>query len=158
MKAPPKPSGGYFVGLDLSGHVGYLDSRADGFTDSTGFIFGTNQIRSGDVGGRAQLFAILPGNGIVWRPYVAGTVDQLFGFSSILDVPNQAAVPSGDLVSLKVAQTFGGTVLGVDALAPSGWAVGVRGFYQASSDTNMIGGSVYLKIPFNYAPVVAARY
>jgi hypothetical protein len=37
----PKPTGGVVVGLDLSGHLGYADSWIDGFTDTSGFTFGT---------------------------------------------------------------------------------------------------------------------
>jgi hypothetical protein len=157
-KAPPKLTGGYFVGLDLSGHIGSFDNWGDGFADSSGFIFGTNEVRSGDIGGRAELFALVPGHGLLWRPYVAGTVDQLFGFSSTLNIPSQAALPGGDLVSLQAAQTFGGAQLGLDVLGPRGLTVGVKGFYQASADTNITGGNIYLKIPFNYTPTVASRY
>jgi len=157
-KAAPKPTGGTLVGLDLSGHLGYFENRLDGFTDSTGFTFGTGQIRSGDIGGRAELFALMPGNGLVWKPYVAGTVDQLFGFSSTLNIPSQAALAGGDLLSVLPARTFGGAELGVDGRGPGGWTVGVKGFYEASTQTNITGGSVTVKIPFNYTPTVASRY
>jgi hypothetical protein len=156
-KAPPKPAGGYLVGLDLSGHLGYSENGSDGFTDTGNFIYGTSQTRSGDIGGRAELFALLPGNGLMWKPYVAGTVDQLFGFSSTLNIPNQLAT-GADVVSLQPAKTFGGGELGLDARGPGGWTVGVKGFYEASADTNITGGSVTLKIPFNYTATVASRY
>jgi hypothetical protein len=48
--------------------------------------------------------------------------------------------------------------LGLDVLGPRGLTVGVEGFYQASADTNITGGNIYLKIPFNYSPTVASRY
>lgn len=157
-KAPPKPTNGTIVGVDLSGHVGYFDSGSGGFADSSGFTFGTAQASSGDVGGRAKLFALMPGNGLLWVPYVSATVDQLFGFSSTLNIPSQAALPSGDLVNLELARTFAGAELGVDAHGPGGWTVGVRGFFTASADTNIIGGNIFVKIPFNYTPTVASRY
>jgi hypothetical protein len=159
-KAPPKPTGGTLVGLDLSGHIGYFGDRADGFTDNTGFIFGTDQIRSGDIGGRAELFALeLPANGLLWKPYAAGTVDQLFGFSSAFTIPSQVAQPGiTDVFSVQPARTFGGAEAGVDARGPGGWSVGIKGFYEASSEINIAGGSVYVKIPFNYTAAVAARY
>lgn len=157
-KAPAKPSGGALVGLDLSGHIGSFGNWTNGFTDSTGFIFGTDQTRSGDIGGRAELFALMPGNGLLWKPYVAGTVDQLFGFSGTLTIPNQAALPGGDLFSVQPAQTFGGAELGVVGYGRGGWSVGVKGFYLASADTNIAGGSVTVKIPFNYMPTVGPRY
>ncbi len=159
-KAPPKPTGGTLVGLDLSGHIGYFEDRLNGFTDSTGFIFGTGQTRSGDIGGRAELFALtLQRNGVVWKPYVAGTVDQLSGSSSTLTIPSQVAQPGiTDVFSVQLARTFGGAELGVDARGPGGWTVGVKGFYEASADTSIAGGSVTVKIPFNYSPPVASRY
>jgi hypothetical protein len=158
-KAPPKPTGGYLVGLDLSGHIGSLGNWANSFTDSTGFIFGSGQTRSGDVGGRAELFAVVPGNGLLWKPYVAGTVDQLFGFSSTLTIPSQVAQPGiTDVFSVQPARTFGGAEFGVATRGPSGWTVNVKGFYEASADTNIAGGSVTVKIPFNYWPMVASRY
>jgi hypothetical protein len=159
-KAPPKPTGGYGLGLDLSGHIGYSNQQLDGFTDTSGFVFGTDQTRFGDVGGSARLFAIMPNNGYVWMPYVSGTVDQQFGFSSTLNIPNQAAIVGGDVLSLQEAQTFWGTTLGVDVRGPNGWTVGAKGFYQASADTNFTGGTAYVKIPLNYTPrpAFATRY
>jgi hypothetical protein len=158
-KAPPKPAGGTLVGLDLSGHIGSFGNWANGFTDSTGFIFGTDQVRSGDIGGRAELFALMPGNGLLWKPYVAGTVDQLFGFSSTLTIPSQVAQPGiTDVFNLQAARTFGGAELGVDARGSGGWTVNVKGFYLASANTNITGGSMTVKIPFNYLPTVASRY
>jgi hypothetical protein len=91
-------------------------------------------------------------------PYVAGTVDQRFGFSGTLNIPNQVAVPGGDLASVQEAQTFLGARWGLDARGPGGWIVGAKGFYSASSDTNTIGGMAYVTIPFNYTPTVASRY
>jgi hypothetical protein len=157
-KAPPKPTGGTLVGLDLSGHIGSFGDWANGFTDSTGFSFGTGQTQSGDIGARAELFALTPGYGLVWKPYVAGTVDQLFGFSSTQNIPNQAALAAGDVITSHPALTFGGAELGVVARGPGGLTVNVKGFYQASADTTVAGGSLTVKIPFNYSPVVAARY
>jgi hypothetical protein len=156
-KAPPRPAGGNIVALDLSGHIGYGDGWNNGFTDSSGFVFGTSQTQFGDIGGRAKLFAVIPANGLLWMPYVAGTVDQLFGYSNTFTIPDQPALPGGDLLSLTQAQTFWGTELGV-SVRGAGWTGGIKGFYQASADTNAVGGAVYLKIPFNYTATVAARY
>jgi hypothetical protein len=82
---------------------------------------------------------------------VTGTVDQRFAFSSTLNIPAQAALPGGDLISLQEAQTFWGGQWGLDVRGPSGWTVGAKGFYSASSDTNITGGRVYAKIPLSYA-------
>jgi hypothetical protein len=157
-KAPPKPTGGALVGLDASGHIGYSGSWIDGFTDSSGFVYGTGQTRFGDIGGRVKLFVAIPSNGLLWVPYVAGTIDQLFGFSSTLNIPSQPALAGGDLISLQEAKTFGGAQLGIDARGPGGWTVGIKGFYTASADTSIIGGNAYVKMPLNYTPLAAPRY
>ena len=159
-KAPPKPTTGYMVGLDLSGHLSYIDNWSAGFTDSSGFATGTGQTRFGDVGARAKFFVLAPSGGFLWMPYISGTVDQWFGFSSVLNIPSQAALATGDVVGLQVAQTYWGTDFGVDVRGPNGWTVGVKGFYQASTDTNIVGGNAYVKIPLNYTPrpAFAPRY
>jgi len=154
----PKPTGGVVVGLDLSGHLGYADSWIDGFTDTSGFTFGTMETRYGDIGGRAKLFASTTRNGLLWMPYVAGTVDRQFGFSSTLAIPAQAAIAGGDLVSFQPAQTFWGAQWGLDVRGPAGWTMGIKGFYSASADTNILGGSASIKIPFNSMPMAASRY
>ncbi len=157
-KAPPKLTGGTVLALDVSGHVGYTAGQIDGFTDSTGFVFGTDRTQFGDVGARVKLFAVVPSNGVLWMPYIAGTVDQLFSYSSTLNIPTQTALPTGDVVGLSQAQTFGGGEVGLDARVPNGWTVGVKGFYTASSDTNIAGGSAYVRIPLTYTPTAGLRY
>jgi hypothetical protein len=160
-KAPPKAAGGgYALGLDVSGHLGHSNQQIDGYTDSSGFINGADVTRFWDTGGQVKLFAIIPKSGFVWTPYVAGTVDQQFGFSSTGYIPNQPALPGGDVVSLQAAPTFWGTQLGLDVTVPNGWIGGVNGFYQASADTNITGGSAHVRIPLNYTPrpVFATRY
>jgi hypothetical protein len=160
-KAPPKPAvGGYIVGLDLSGHLGYSNYRSDGFTDSSGFVYGTDQARAGDVGARAKLFAGIPNNGLLWVPYVGGTVDQLFSVSNSANFPSQATLVGGDVLSLSEAKTFWGAQGGLDVLGTSGWTVGIMGFYTASSDTNIAGGSAYVRVPLNYTPrpTLTTRY
>jgi len=157
-KAPPKAPGGYIAGLDLSGHIGYVDDRANGFTDTAGFVFGTEEAKYTDLGGRAKLFALFSGNGYMWEPYVAGTIDQRMGFSSTLSLPAQAALPTGDLVGFQEANTFWGGEFGLDVRGAGGVTVGLKGFVEASSDITVAGGSAVVKIPFNYTPTVAARY
>ena len=157
-KSSRRESSGTFVGLDLSAHIGDSADRSAAFTDSSGFAFGSGESRSADVGGRARLFALFSGYGLQWTPYVSTTIDQRFAFSNTINIPSQAALPSGDLVSLNAARTFGGADLGVDAQGPNGWKVGVKGFYLASADTDILGGNIYLKIPFNYSATVGPRY
>jgi hypothetical protein len=157
-KAPPKSTAGSAVGLDLSGHLGYFELQTGSFTDSSGFVFGTDKTKYGDIGARAKLFALLPYSGLTWEPYVAVTVDQQFGFSSVLNIPNQPTFVGGDVFSLQEAQTFWGGQWGLDVYGASGWTVGVKGFYTASADTTIVGGSAYFKIPFNSMPFAAAKY
>jgi hypothetical protein len=119
-KAPTRPVGGSVLAVDLSGHVGYASGQINGFTDSTGFVFGTDRTQFGDVGAKVKLFAVVPWNGLYWMPYVSGTVDQLFSYSSTLNIPGQAALPGGDVVNLTQAQTFGGGELGLEARTLNG--------------------------------------
>jgi hypothetical protein len=156
-KAPVKPADGYAIGLDLSGHLGYQKSRDGGFTDSTGFIYGTEQVQFGDGGLKAKLVAFVPRNGVVWQPYIAGTVDSQFGFSHTSFIPTQVALAGGDVVSFSQATTSVGAQVGLDVQARNGWIVGVNGFYSRSSDTEIAGGRAFLKIPFG-PTTVAARY
>ena len=157
-RVPPKSTGGYGLGLDVSGHVGYVNQQFDSFTDSNGFIFGPTQTHFGDVGARAKLFWYVPSNGWIWMPYVAGTLDQHFNFSSALNIPAQAALPGGDVFTLMQSPTYWGGEWGLDVTGAKGLTVGAKGYYTASSDTNILGGSVYVKIPFSALPLVAARY
>jgi hypothetical protein len=158
IKAVPKSAGGFVLGLDLSGHLGYFEQQVGSFTDSSGFIFGTDKTKYGDTGARAKLFALVPQNGLTWEPYVAVTLDRQFGFSSVLNVPNQPTFVGGDVLSLQQAETFWGGQWGLDVYGANGWTAGVKGFYTASADITIAGGSAYIKIPFNSLPFVATKY
>jgi hypothetical protein len=156
-KAARKPSDGYILALDLSGSLGYWSDTYNGFTDSSGFTFGDEKAHAGDLGGRAKLFMLYPSAGVVWVPYVAGTVDQFLGYSHTLNIPAQAAAVA-DTLNFNDAKTFWGGELGLETRGPHGWIVGAKGFYTASADANIAGGNAYIKIPFNYMPIVSARY
>lgn len=158
VKAPPRMAdGGYAVGLDLSGRLGYGSNVARGFTDSSGFVFGDERVKGGETGLRAKLFAEVPRNGVTWVPYVSGSVDWLFDYSHIASFPTQVALVGGDAVRFADGTTFVGAQAGLDVKAANGWTVGVNGFYAHSSDTDVAGGRAYVKIPFGPA-AVAARY
>ena len=158
VKAPPRAAdGGYAIGLDLSGHLGYSSDVARGFTDTSGFTFGDERVQGGETGLLAKLFAAVPRNGVIWQPYVAGSVDWRFDYSHIASFPTQVALAGGDAVSFSDGTTFVGAQLGLDVRAANGWTVGVNGFYSHSSDTDIAGGRAYVKIPFGPVPV-AARY
>jgi hypothetical protein len=154
-KAPPPPVPAYLIGLDLSGHIGYRKSQADSFADSTGFNYGDETMRYGDIGSRAKLFGLVAGYGLLWKPYVAGTVDQQFSFSHTATLPDQVQLVGGDIITFNQAQTFWGVEGGLDVYGGvSGWRVGAKGFYTASSDTNVAGGQLCLKIPLFQGPPV----
>ena len=158
VKAPPRATdGGYAVGIDLSGHLGYASNVAGGFTDTSGFVFGDERTQSGDTGLRAKLVVEIPRNGVVWQPYISGSVDWLFGYSHVAYFPTQAALAGGDAVSFSDATTFVGAQIGLDVKSKNGWTVGVNAFYSHSSDTEVAGGRAYVKIPFGPTTVVA-RY
>jgi hypothetical protein len=157
VKAPPRTSDGYAIGLDLSGHLGYQSDVAKGFTDSAGFVFGDERVQGGETGLKAKLFATVQNNGVIWQPYVTGTVDWRFNYSHVANFPGQVALATGDAVSFADATTFVGAKLGLDVTMSNGWTVGANGFYDHSSDTEIVGGKAYVKIPFG-ATAVTARY
>jgi hypothetical protein len=157
VKAPPRPSDGYAIGLDLSGHLGYQSDVARGFTDSSGFVFGDERAQGGETGLKATLFATVLNNGVLWQPYVTGTVDWRFNYSHIANFPGQVALASADAVTFDDATTFVGAQVGLDVTMSNGWIVGANGFYDRSSDTEIVGGKAYVKIPFG-ATAVSARY
>ena len=158
LKAAPRAAeGGYGIGLDLSGHLGYVRDDARGFTDTSGFVFGDERVTGGETGLRAKLFAAVPRNGVIWQPYISGSVDWLIGYSHVASFPNQVALAGGDTVSFADGTTVVGAQLGLDFRAANGWTVGVNGFYSHSSDTDVTGGRAYVRIPFGPTAVVA-RY
>ena len=141
----------------LSGHLGYASDVARGFTDTSGFTFGDERAKGGETGLLAKLFAAVPRNGVVWQPYVAGSVDWRFDYSHIASFPTQVALAGGDAVSFSDGTTFVGAQAGFDVRAANGWIVGVNGYYSHSSDTDIAGGRAYVRIPFGPA-AGAARY
>lgn len=146
-KAPQKPISGYAVNLDVSAHLGYSNDEIGGFTDSTGFVRGTERLAFWDVGGVAKLFWVLPPWGrVAWSPFVAATIDQEFGYSHTLDIPTQTA-QAADTLYYGNAQTFGGAQIGIDGLDVSGVRFGVKGYYQQSSEFQVFGGQAYVKFP-----------
>jgi hypothetical protein len=156
VKAPPRSAGGYAVFLDVSGRLGYRNERDDGFTDTSGFIYGTEQLSYWTLGGRADLIAVIPNGRFSWMPYVGVTVDQRLGFSHTFDIPNQAAT-TADTFSFGEANTFWGVEAGLNVLDRGGIKAGMKAYYRASSDTSTLGGNLFLKIPFFDGPVVAAK-
>jgi hypothetical protein len=150
-KAAPKPITGYAYFLDVSGHAGYVNERDNSFTDSTGFITGPEQLSYTDVGAQARLVAILPVGGLSWEPYVGFSIDQQLGFNHTLDFPTQAAT-AADIINFGQSNTFWGVQSGLALLGRGGMTVGMNAFFQASGDTNTIGGNLVFKIPLWQPP------
>jgi hypothetical protein len=157
VKAPPRTGDGYAIGLDLSGHLGYQSDVEKGFTDSAGFVFGDERVQGGETGLKAKLFATVQNNGLIWQPYVTGTVDWRFNYSHVANFPGQLALATGDAVTFADATTFVGAKVGLDVKTSYGWIVGVNGFYDHSSDTEIVGGKAYVKIPLG-PTAITARY
>lgn len=150
VKAPPKSAaGGYALQLDLSAHLAYASEDIGGFTDQTGFIRGDETLHFGMAGGQARLFATVPDGRVTWIPYVAGTVDQQFGYSHTLTFPVQPAFAfPGDVVSYGDAQTFWGGQVGIAAQDVSGFVLGVHGFYTESAEYQIAGVQAYVRYRF----------
>lgn len=131
----------------LSGHGGYVTGTSDGFTESTGFVWGNGNVHYGDLGIKAELQGVIPANGLIWLPYVAGTFDQLVGFSQTLDIPTQTAM-AADTLTFNQATTIWGGEAGVETQVASGWKIGAKVFDSVSSDFNIVGGTGYVKVQF----------
>lgn len=146
-KAPLQSAGGYATFLDVSGHGGYLNDRDGAFTDTSGFVYGTEQVSFGDIGGKVKLIAVVPDSRFAWMPYVGVSVDQQFGFSHTFEIPAQAAA-AADTYYFDQATTFWGVQAGLNIIDRGGVTAGVSAFYTASADTEIVGGNVFVKIPF----------
>lgn len=143
-KAPPKPIGGYAVELDVSGHLDYNWAKADGFTDSSGFVWGDQNLRYWTAGAQAQLTWIIPTPQLTWRPFLAATVSSDFSYSNTVDIPAQTGALA-DTLFIGGPQTFGGARAGISAQAKNGIIVGAQAFYQRSSEYSVTGGQVFLR-------------
>ncbi len=117
---------GYAIGLDLSGHVGYANNVAQGFTDSSGFVFG-----KGNHPRRRSRAASQTGrrSSKKRRDLAAlhhGTVDWRFDYSHVAYFPTQVALAGGDAVNFSDATTFVGAQVGLDVRMANGWTVGAQ--------------------------------
>ena len=132
---------GWALGLDLSGHGGYLDNTLGGFT-SAGTAIGNTQAQSGLVGAEAKLQAAMPGGGLLWSPYIGATFDDWVGFH---DATN---IPGGGVITLQEGEQFWGGEAGLGVTWPNGVNLKASGFYKASSTTNFSGGTLALNVPW----------
>jgi hypothetical protein len=156
VKAPPRAVGGYAVFVDVSGRLGYLSMRDNGFTDSSGFIYGTEQLSYWATGARANLVAAIPTGRATWMPYVGVTFDQQLSFRHTFDIPNQAAAVA-DTFSFGQGRTWWGVQGGLNVLDRGGLKAGFNAYYRASSDTSVLGGGLFLKVPLFADTVAPAR-
>ena len=147
-KAPPKPVDGYTLNLSVSSSLGYAQDNIGGFTDSSGFAWGNEQLRYWKAGAQAMLYANIHRNGYKWTPFAAATVDGQFGFSHTLDIPAQAGT-TADTVLYGSPQTFWGGRLGLDITNPTGWNYGVEGSYSQSAQYQILGGRAYVRMPID---------
>jgi hypothetical protein len=153
VKAAPRSAGGYALFLDLNGGFGYFNMRDNGFTDTSGFIYGTEQLSYWTASARANLVAAIPTGRATWMPYVGVTFDQQLGFRHTFDIPNQVAAVA-DTFSFGQGRTWWGVQGGVSIFDRGGIKAGLNAYYRASSDTSILGGSLSLKVPF-FADAVA---
>jgi hypothetical protein len=154
-KAPPATAAsGVSLYLNLAGNVNYRNERNNGFTDTSGFVYGTEQVAYTDLGARARLVAVVPNGAFAWMPFVGVSVDKELGFNHTFDIPTQAASAADTLV-IGQSTTFWGAQAGLNILSRSGITAGLNAFYTASADTNVVGGDVFLKIQFYQDPPAA---
>jgi hypothetical protein len=146
-KAPPARVDGYALYLDASGHYIYTQQHEDGFSDSSGFSYGTQQLSYSDVGGRVRLVAVVPDHGFAWQPYIGATLDQEFGLSDTFSFPAQFGLPADTLI-FSPSTTYWGAEAGLNLINAGGTKFGLGAYYQASAETQTFGGNAYLKIPF----------
>jgi hypothetical protein len=150
-KALPSRINGYGLFLNVEGDLGYQKQWNNGFTDTSGFVYGTEQFSYTDLGAKVQLIAVVPSTGFSWMPFVGGGVDQLVGFTHTFDIPAQAAT-AADTIFFGESTTFWTVQAGLSVINRAAIQAGVSGFYSTSADTSVFGGNVFVKIPF-YADV-----
>jgi hypothetical protein len=92
--------------------------------------------------------------------HAAGRIDDIGrrGKAGVVAVgAQQAAVGFGaDTLIVSPSNTFWGSEVGLDLLNGRGVTFGLRAFYEASADTQTVGGNAYLKIPL-WDPVIGTR-
>jgi Outer membrane protein beta-barrel domain/Omptin family len=144
---PPNVNGGYMVMLDVSGHYAYSHEQENSFTDTTGFVYGDQKLSYNDVGVRGDLMGIILDRELAWMPFVGVAFDKQLGLSDTFNFPAQLGNPSDTLI-ISPSTNWLSTEVGLNLLTPSGTKFGVKAFYQTSTDTQSVGGSVFLRIPF----------
>jgi hypothetical protein len=145
--ADPKPTGGYFVGLDLSGTVATYHETIGSFTDSSGYINGAENLTYWTVGTRAKLYADILSNGLVWSPYVSLGVTQQIDYSHTLALIAQAGQSADTLQFAAPGETYGSFQAGFSVLDQRGIRYGIDASYYRSSGVEGEGGRAYVRFP-----------
>jgi hypothetical protein len=136
--------------LDVSAHVGRYEDSNSSFTDSSGFMFGDEILTTWQAGARARLEQSVLTTHYVLTPFIAGTVDQYFGFHHTFD-----QISTSDTLTYYQDKTFGGAQIGVDIHnIVSGVYGGGTVFYESSGDTHSLGVRGYFTVPFDVARFV----
>jgi hypothetical protein len=100
--------------------------------------------------------AAIPTGRATWMPYVGVTFDQQLSFRHTFDIPNQAAAVA-DTFSFGQGRTWWGVQGGLNVLDRGGLKAGFNAYYRASSDTSVLGGGLFLKVPLFADTVAPAR-
>lgn len=127
--------------LDPAFRVGYSRSRSDGFTDSSGALFGKEIERAWTIGGSVTLSAVLPQNGTIWRPYISFSLDRQVGYRHMLDLPATTQV-----AHLDHDKTFWGVSGGLGVWLNRNVSLGAGGFYRGSGSQSSGGGLFWFRV------------
>jgi hypothetical protein len=146
-KSPRIRTGLLGVYLDLQGSFGYAQVKSNTFTDSIGLMWGTNDIHTGILGAKATLTWTYATYNALLMPYVSASVDQYVGYSHALNIPAQLSGPA-DAFLFSDAHTWGKFEAGVRWATSPRLMLTASGWYQFSSDMNVAGSKISLKIPF----------
>jgi hypothetical protein len=89
----------------------------------------------------------VPASGLVWQPFIEGSVQQWLGFNESQFIPAQGGVAADSITFNEATTLFSGRI-GVSTITRSGWELGVYCFDTASADFNITGGTGYVKVHF----------
>ncbi len=134
---------GYALSLDVSGHAGYRQGKADGFTDSAGTLFGEEDFHTGVLGAEVKLTGTVPKGDWLVSPYIGATLDDYVGLQHTI-----AATTTTAAATLSESKVFLGGEAGVDFSRADKTDVALSGFYRQSADVRGGGAVVSLNKKF----------
>lgn len=127
------------VYLDPAFRFGYLRNQADAFTNAGGTEFGKEVERTWTVGGSVTLSAVIPQNGMLWRPYLQFSLDRQVGYDHTIDIP-------GTVSTLDHDKTYWGVSGGVGVWLNRNVSLGLSGFYRGSGSQEAGGALFWLRV------------